>query len=119
MPQGKQLLLAGYAVLLGSIAGTGPLKQQVQAAAIRKLQGLSPGLARRIARSDRGMWTPAVGIYPMLYPRRRIETETKKAGNPCCYWVSGLIGTLTVHLMVEVGGIEPPSEGTPSPALHA
>ncbi len=26
---------------------------------------------------------------------------------------------LGFHIMVEVGGIEPPSESTPSPALHA
>ena len=27
--------------------------------------------------------------------------------------------TVGVSLLVEVGGIEPPSEGTPRPALHA
>ena len=34
-------------------------------------------------------------------------------------WDSGLFWTAVELKMVEVGGIEPPSEGTPSPALHA
>jgi hypothetical protein len=41
---------------------------------------------------------------------------TKKAGT---LEESGLICTSLNVLLVEVGGIEPPSEGTPCPALHA
>lgn len=45
--------------------------------------------------------------------------ENEKAGTPCLTRDSGFSWILADPVLVEVGGIEPPSEGTPSPALHA
>lgn len=86
------------------------------------------GLVFRMAISvSGGICFVTGGRCPKICPHRLMvcnatgwtAAETKKAGNPCCCWVSGLIGTVTVRLMVEVGGIEPPSEGAPSLVLHA
>src|SRR3970040_1406720 len=49
----------------------------------------------------------------------RRTASTKKAGTLDFSVGSGLRWTALELEMVEVGGIEPPSEGTPSPALHA
>ena len=66
-------------------------------------------------------------MYPLIYPHRLkacngltgTEADMKKAGNRISLRVSGLLWPLGHLYMVEVGGIDPPSEGTPSPALHA
>lgn len=45
--------------------------------------------------------------------------DTKKAETLLFIEDSGLLRTALDFEMVEVGGVEPPSESTPSPALHA
>src|SRR5690606_24349297 len=44
-----------------------------------------------------------------------VRASVQRKGHPL-RWPKSLISQV---LLVEVGGIEPPSEGTPSPALHA
>ena len=49
-------------------------------------------------------------VKPTRTPTLHEVPATKKEKPSLCGWALQ---------MVEVGGIEPPSEGTPSPALHA
>ena len=67
-----------------------------------------------------------MGLAPTLPPVARIArnrlgplSNTKKAETLVLIGDSGLSWTALELELVEVGGIEPPSEGTPSPALHA
>jgi len=57
-------------------------------------------------------------LHPDYAPRFPHDEQAQKSRNPLD-GRSGFLRPRQAIQMVEVGGIEPPSEGTPSPALHA
>lgn len=56
---------------------------------------------------------------PTPLPWQGIAARSRSYGHAFAGQKKGRLRGPFLHWMVEVGGIEPPSEGTPSPVLHA
>src|SRR5690606_21628002 len=90
---------------------------------VRGLCGLRPCFQER-GRSEKRPGER--GMRPWTGPWAECRSPQASAGIPANTRESARSGkkkpqprTVGVSLLVEVGGVEPPSEGTPSPVLHA